>query len=156
MFFGIISINLRENRILQINNKLQDFKNNEIVCYGKIESIPKREDNKTSFVVKTNLFNNNFKLNIITESNLELNLGDNVAIYGKYKTISSYKNKGTFNLKEYSNRNNNFGNVLASQVKIIEKNKSFINLVKEQFYLKIENNLKKEEARNFRSNYSRK
>lgn len=156
LIFGCISISLRDNRITKINDKLQDIKNEETVFYGKIVSIPKQESNKTSLVVKTNYFNNSFKLNIITDSNLKLNLGDNIAIFGTYKTITSYKNKGTFNLKEYSNRNNNFGNVFASKIKIIKKNKNIMNIVKEHFFSKIENSFEEEKARSFRSNYFRK
>ena len=52
-----------------------------------------------------------------------------------------------------SPKDNYFGNIYTSKVKIKTKNKNPINKIKEYFYFKIENHFKGDKARNFRSNY---
>jgi len=143
---GYLNIKNKENNF---NNKYKDTSKIEAIV--KVKSNIKESEYSKSFtgkVLKSYSRENitNTKLNIKFNSNIQLNKGDIVKVIGEYEDTNYYKNEGNFNYRNYLKKDNIYGNLKVSKIKIVKKNNNIINNLNIQIKEKIKNNYSNQTA----------
>lgn len=143
---GYLNIKNKENNF---NNKYKDT--NKIEAIVKVKSNIKESEYSKSFtgkVLKSYSRENitNTKLNIKFNSNIQLNKGDIVKVIGEYEDTNYYKNEGNFNYRNYLKKDNIYGNLKVSKIKIVKKNNNIINNLNIKIKEKIKNNYSNQTA----------
>lgn len=111
----------------------------------KVESNVHKSEYLNSFVgeiieCKENSNIENTKLNVKYKKNIQISKGDIIKVFGEYEETNVYKNKGTFNYKNYLKKDNIYGNLKTNQINIIEKNKNIFNKINKHIIEKFNKN----------------